>query len=63
MTSELTRQSTEGALPQATLLTRQALFLRPDTTRVLVCPFKPTAEPRKGMSRSMLKLEGRRCSP
>jgi predicted GH43/DUF377 family glycosyl hydrolase len=33
-------------LSQATFLNRQALYLRPDPTRVLVRPFKPATEPR-----------------
>jgi predicted GH43/DUF377 family glycosyl hydrolase len=33
-------------LPQATFLNRQALYLRPDTARVIVRPFKPATEPR-----------------
>ena len=33
-------------MTQATLLNRQALFLRPDPARVLVRPFKPSTEPR-----------------
>jgi predicted GH43/DUF377 family glycosyl hydrolase len=36
----------EIALSQATFLNRQALFLRPDPTRVVVRPFKPATEPR-----------------
>jgi predicted GH43/DUF377 family glycosyl hydrolase len=36
----------EIILSQATFLNRQALFLRPDTTRVVVRPFKPATEPR-----------------
>lgn len=33
-------------MPQVPFLHRQALYLRPDPTRVIVRPFKPTAEPR-----------------
>lgn len=33
-------------MPQSTFLNRQALFLRPDPTRVVVRPFKPAVEPR-----------------
>lgn len=33
-------------LPQNGLLNRQALYLRPDPTRVIVRPFKPSTEPR-----------------
>jgi predicted GH43/DUF377 family glycosyl hydrolase len=33
-------------LSQVTFLNRQALFLRPDPARVVVCPFKPATEPR-----------------
>jgi predicted GH43/DUF377 family glycosyl hydrolase len=33
-------------LSQATFLNRQALFLRPDSSRVVVRPFKPATEPR-----------------
>ncbi|MBP2559342.1 putative GH43/DUF377 family glycosyl hydrolase [Neorhizobium galegae] len=33
-------------MSQATFLNRQALFLRPDPTRVVVRPFKPATEPR-----------------
>ncbi|MGR9170646.1 MULTISPECIES: glycoside hydrolase family 130 protein [Rhizobium] len=33
-------------MSQATFLNRQALFLRPDSTRVVVRPFKPAVEPR-----------------
>jgi predicted GH43/DUF377 family glycosyl hydrolase len=33
-------------LPQIPFLNRQALYLRPDPTRVIVRPFKPTTEPR-----------------
>jgi predicted GH43/DUF377 family glycosyl hydrolase len=33
-------------LLQATFLNRQALYLRPDPTRVIVRPFKPATEPR-----------------
>lgn len=33
-------------LPQTSLLNRQALYLRPDPTRVIVRPFKPSTEPR-----------------
>jgi len=33
-------------LSKATFLNRQALFLRPDSTRVVVRPFKPAVEPR-----------------
>jgi predicted GH43/DUF377 family glycosyl hydrolase len=33
-------------LSQATFLNRQALFLRPDASRVVVRPFKPATEPR-----------------
>ncbi|EUB98740.1 glycosidase related protein [Rhizobium sp. CF080] len=36
----------EIPLSQATFLNRQALFLRPDPTRVVVRPFKPATEPR-----------------
>jgi predicted GH43/DUF377 family glycosyl hydrolase len=36
----------EGALSQFTFLNRQALYLRPDPTRVVVRPFKPAVEPR-----------------
>jgi predicted GH43/DUF377 family glycosyl hydrolase len=32
-------------LPHSTLLNRQALYLRPDPTRVIVRPFKPSTEP------------------
>jgi len=37
---------TEGTLPQATFLNRQALHLRPEPARVIVRPFKPATEPR-----------------
>src|SRR6187455_3401081 len=37
---------TEGTLLQATFMNRQALYLRPDTARVVVRPFKPATEPR-----------------
>lgn len=33
-------------MPQFPFLNRQALYLRPDSTRVIVRPFKPTTEPR-----------------
>jgi predicted GH43/DUF377 family glycosyl hydrolase len=33
-------------LPHASFLNRQALYLRPDTARVIVRPFKPATEPR-----------------
>ncbi len=33
-------------MSQATFLNRQALYLRPDPTRVIVRPFRPTTEPR-----------------
>ncbi len=33
-------------MSQATFLNRQALYLRPDPTRVVVRPFRPAAEPR-----------------
>ncbi len=33
-------------MPQDSLLNRQALYLRPDPTRVIVRPFKPSTEPR-----------------
>ncbi len=33
-------------MSQATFLNRQALYLRPDPTRVIVRPFKPATEPR-----------------
>lgn len=33
-------------MPQVPFLHRQALYLRPDPTRVIVRPFKPAAEPR-----------------
>ncbi|WP_210057538.1 glycoside hydrolase family 130 protein [Neorhizobium petrolearium] len=33
-------------MSKATFLNRQALFLRPDSTRVVVRPFKPAVEPR-----------------
>jgi predicted GH43/DUF377 family glycosyl hydrolase len=36
----------EDFLPQATFLNRQALYLRPDPSRVIVRPFKPATEPR-----------------
>jgi predicted GH43/DUF377 family glycosyl hydrolase len=36
----------EGARPQAAFLDRQALYLCPDPTRVVVRPFKPATEPR-----------------
>ena len=36
----------DGALPHATFLNRQALYLRPDPARVLVRAFKPATEPR-----------------
>ena len=40
-------ESNEGSvLPQSSLLNRQALYLRPDPTRVIVRPFKPSTEPR-----------------
>jgi predicted GH43/DUF377 family glycosyl hydrolase len=35
-----------STLPQSSLLNRQALYLRPDPTRVIVRPFKPSTEPR-----------------
>lgn len=34
------------SLPQSSLLNRQALYLKPDATRVIVRPFKPSTEPR-----------------
>lgn len=37
---------TDDASPQITFLNRQALYLRPDPTRVIVRPFKPATEPR-----------------
>ncbi len=37
---------TEGIVPKATFLNRQALYLRPDPARVVVRPFKPATEPR-----------------
>jgi len=37
---------TGSLLPQDSLLNRQALYLRPDPTRVIVRPFKPSTEPR-----------------
>ncbi|MCF1480961.1 MULTISPECIES: glycoside hydrolase family 130 protein [Rhizobium/Agrobacterium group] len=33
-------------MPNSSLLNRQALYLRPDPTRVIVRPFKPSTEPR-----------------
>ena len=36
----------DNSTPQTTFLNRQALYLRPDPTRVLVRPFKPATEPR-----------------
>jgi predicted GH43/DUF377 family glycosyl hydrolase len=36
----------EAELPNVPFLNRQALYLRPDPTRVLVRPFKPALEPR-----------------
>jgi predicted GH43/DUF377 family glycosyl hydrolase len=39
-------QRTEDILSQASFLHRQALYLRPDPTRVIVRPFKPATEPR-----------------
>ncbi len=33
-------------MPQSSLLNRQALYLKPDATRVIVRPFKPSTEPR-----------------
>ena len=33
-------------MSQSTFLNRQALFLRPDPSRVVVRPFKPATEPR-----------------
>ncbi|WP_429931955.1 glycoside hydrolase family 130 protein [Agrobacterium vitis] len=33
-------------MPHSSLLNRQALYLRPDPTRVIVRPFKPSTEPR-----------------
>lgn len=40
-------KSLEGStLPQSSLLNRQALYLKPDPTRVIVRPFKPSTEPR-----------------
>jgi predicted GH43/DUF377 family glycosyl hydrolase len=44
--SEISLNRTEAALPNATFLNRQALYLRPDPSRVLVRPFKPATEPR-----------------
>jgi predicted GH43/DUF377 family glycosyl hydrolase len=35
-----------SVLPQDSLVNRQALYLRPDPTRVIVRPFKPSTEPR-----------------
>ncbi len=35
-----------SSLPQTSLLNRQALYLKPDPTRVIVRPFKPSTEPR-----------------
>jgi predicted GH43/DUF377 family glycosyl hydrolase len=37
---------TDDASAQITFLNRQALYLRPDSTRVIVRPFKPATEPR-----------------
>ena len=37
---------TDDTSPQITFLNRQALYLRPDPTRVIVRPFKPATEPR-----------------
>ncbi|KPF55097.1 glycosidase [Rhizobium sp. AAP116] len=39
-------ERTGSLLPQDSLLNRQALYLRPDPTRVIVRPFKPSTEPR-----------------
>ncbi len=33
-------------MPHSSLLNRQALYLKPDPTRVIVRPFKPSTEPR-----------------
>jgi hypothetical protein len=43
---QLPLQRAEGTLLQAIFLNRQALYLRPDPTRVIVRPFKPATEPR-----------------
>ena len=40
------RAGTSGEAPSTTFLNRQALYLCPDPTRVLVRPFKPATEPR-----------------
>ncbi|WP_377299538.1 glycoside hydrolase family 130 protein [Rhizobium sp. SGZ-381] len=40
------KNSERPALPQSSLLNRQALYLKPDPTRVIVRPFKPSTEPR-----------------
>lgn len=42
----LVQNPTEDALSHATFLNRQALYLRPDPSRVVVRPFKPATEPR-----------------
>ena len=39
-------QQAEDSLSQATFLNRQALYLRPDPSRVIVRAFKPAIEPR-----------------
>src|SRR5690349_11642373 len=39
-------QPLEAVLSQSPFLKRQALYLRPDPTRVIVRPFKPATEPR-----------------
>jgi predicted GH43/DUF377 family glycosyl hydrolase len=41
-----TSRQIEIILSQSTFLNRQALFLRPDPSRVVVRPFKPATEPR-----------------
>lgn len=40
------KKSERSILPQSSLLNRQALYLKPDPTRVIVRPFKPSTEPR-----------------
>jgi len=40
------KNSESPALPQSSILNRQALYLKPDPTRVIVRPFKPSTEPR-----------------
>ncbi len=46
MSTDLSFRHFEDALPQSPFLNRQALYLRPDPTRVIVRPFKPATEPR-----------------